>query len=221
MDIYEKIQYLCKENKISVRQLERELQFGNNTIGKWKTSKPSIDKLQLVANYFNKPIDLFNRPGIYLGTDSTLGLSNLICKVAEQSTTDSNNTAHILIADEPEITLHSKAACDLIVYLKNMDEENIEFLVETAQRINPKKKKKIVVVENPNNKKMPPATAMAGINGSMNNSSIIQPFTTVKEAKKYLESLGSSVAAFNGGVDLSDKSIIEMANIIYKDKNKN
>lgn len=221
MDIYEKIQFLCKENKISVRQLERELQFGNNTIGKWKTSKPSIDKLQLVADYFNKPIDYFNRPGIYLGADSPLDLSDLIYKIAEQSAIDLKNTAHILIADEPEITLHSKAACDLLVYLKNMDEENIEFLVETAQRINPKKKKKTLVVENPNNTKIPPSTAVVGVNTSMNSSSVIQPFITVKEAKKYLESLGGSVAAFNGGDDLSDESIIEMANIIYKDKNKN
>ena len=53
MILYEKIQTLCKEHKVSIRKLERDLDFGNNTIGKWKTSTPNADKLQKVADYFN------------------------------------------------------------------------------------------------------------------------------------------------------------------------
>ena len=66
----------------------------------------------------------------------------------------SPNTVCIQLADEPEIHMHSKFAYDLVKMMKDMPEEDLEFLANTAQRISPKPKKpkKVIVVENPANR---------------------------------------------------------------------
>ena len=66
----------------------------------------------------------------------------------------SPNIVCIQLADEPEIHMHSKFAYDLVKMMKDMPEEDLEFLANTAQRISPKSKKpkKVIVVENPANR---------------------------------------------------------------------
>lgn len=51
--IYERIKQLCSERGISVYRVEKDLKFSNCSICKWKTSTPSADKVQKVADYFN------------------------------------------------------------------------------------------------------------------------------------------------------------------------
>lgn len=53
----ENINKLCKENGISISQLERELGFGKGTISRWKSSSPSLDKVIAIADYFNVDMD--------------------------------------------------------------------------------------------------------------------------------------------------------------------
>lgn len=55
--LFDKIRDLCKENKITIAQLERNLMFGNGTIHRWDVSQPSADKLSKVADYFSVSID--------------------------------------------------------------------------------------------------------------------------------------------------------------------
>lgn len=57
MDLYERIKELSTGQKISIRQLEEKLNYGNGTIGRWKKSNPSIDKVQKVADYFHVSVD--------------------------------------------------------------------------------------------------------------------------------------------------------------------
>ncbi|EAD9126963.1 XRE family transcriptional regulator [Listeria monocytogenes] len=57
MDVYEIVKILCKENDISLSELEKKLGLTRNTLYKWKTQSPSIDRLLLVANYFNVSVD--------------------------------------------------------------------------------------------------------------------------------------------------------------------
>lgn len=57
MGLYEKIKELAKEKKVSIRQIEEKLHFGNGTLNRWRTITPSIDKVQKVADYFNVSID--------------------------------------------------------------------------------------------------------------------------------------------------------------------
>lgn len=59
MGYYEITKQLCTKNGIKIAQLEKALEFGNGTIGKWKTSVPKSDKLQKVADYFHVSISAF------------------------------------------------------------------------------------------------------------------------------------------------------------------
>lgn len=57
MGLYEKIKMLTNEKKMSIRQLEEKMDYGNGTIRRWENSKPSIDKVEKVANYFDVSVD--------------------------------------------------------------------------------------------------------------------------------------------------------------------
>ena len=59
VEMFEKIEALCKKENISVAALEGKLGFGKCTILKWKTSNPTVDKLKKVADYFGVTIDYF------------------------------------------------------------------------------------------------------------------------------------------------------------------
>lgn len=45
----DRIRNLCREKGTSITKLEQALGFGNGTIGKWKVSEPSHERLELVA----------------------------------------------------------------------------------------------------------------------------------------------------------------------------
>lgn len=57
MDLYEKIKELAIQKHISIRQLEEKLGFANATLRRWDKNKPSIDKIQAVAKFFNVSVD--------------------------------------------------------------------------------------------------------------------------------------------------------------------
>ena len=57
MNLYEKIKELAAQKKISIKQLEEHLGYGNGVIGRWKNSNPGIDKIQAVAKFFNVSVD--------------------------------------------------------------------------------------------------------------------------------------------------------------------
>lgn len=57
MDIYEKIQYLAKNQGLSVRELGNKLNIGPTTLYKWKSQTPKSDILIKVADYFNVSTD--------------------------------------------------------------------------------------------------------------------------------------------------------------------
>lgn len=52
MGLVENIRLLCKETGTSIPKLENYFGWGHGAIYKWDTNKPSIDKLQKVADYF-------------------------------------------------------------------------------------------------------------------------------------------------------------------------
>ena len=57
MTVYERIESLRKERKISQGNLEKELGFSNGSISKWKTSMPKPERLQKIADYFGVSVD--------------------------------------------------------------------------------------------------------------------------------------------------------------------
>lgn len=57
MTVFERIESLRKSRKISQGRLEKELGFSNGSISKWKTSMPTPERLQKIADYFGVTID--------------------------------------------------------------------------------------------------------------------------------------------------------------------
>ena len=51
------IKELCKSKKMSLRDLEKELQFGYRTVEQWDTHSPSVKKVLKVAEYFGVTIE--------------------------------------------------------------------------------------------------------------------------------------------------------------------
>lgn len=71
MTIYQRIKELANEKNISIRELEKQLNFANGAVNKWNSKAPS-DKLEKVANYFN------------VSTDYLLGRTNIKDKVSDR-----------------------------------------------------------------------------------------------------------------------------------------
>jgi hypothetical protein len=65
------INTLCKQNSITVTELERILEFGNGTIHKWDKGKPAIDKVIKVAEYFSVGVDDLIHPERRLSIDAS------------------------------------------------------------------------------------------------------------------------------------------------------
>lgn len=55
--LFEKVNALCKNRKITIAKLERECDMGNGTVRGWKASSPSVENLKKVADYFNITVD--------------------------------------------------------------------------------------------------------------------------------------------------------------------
>ena len=55
--MYDRIKLLCKKHRIYVKDLEAVLGFGVNTMNKWDSISPSIDKVIKVADYFGVSLD--------------------------------------------------------------------------------------------------------------------------------------------------------------------
>lgn len=48
----DRIKALCKQKKISIRQLEIAVGVGNVNIARWDTQRPRVDQVYNVAQYF-------------------------------------------------------------------------------------------------------------------------------------------------------------------------
>ena len=59
MKIYDRIKELCKEKGITITGLEKELGFARGSLSKIDKNRPSIDRIQKLSNYFNKPVNYF------------------------------------------------------------------------------------------------------------------------------------------------------------------
>ena len=55
--LYMKIRFLCKQNGISVSELEKRVGLGNATIRGWATCSPSVENLKKVTDFFNCTLD--------------------------------------------------------------------------------------------------------------------------------------------------------------------
>lgn len=78
--LYDRIQKLCEERKISIARLESDCGFSNSTIKKWKTtSTPGVDKIKAIAQYFDVTVDyLLGMTEITASADKICGDPDII-----------------------------------------------------------------------------------------------------------------------------------------------
>ena len=61
--LFDRVSDLCKSNNITIWKLEKELNFANASVSRWKKAYPSADRLSKVADYFGVSVDyLLGRP---------------------------------------------------------------------------------------------------------------------------------------------------------------
>ena len=57
MGIYDNIKHLCKEQGITVKQMEEALDITRSSVCRWNNNPPTLNSIIKVANYFNVSID--------------------------------------------------------------------------------------------------------------------------------------------------------------------
>lgn len=57
MDIYTRIAEMARDRGLSLAKVERDIDLGNGTIGKWRTMSPKVETVAKVAEYFGVTID--------------------------------------------------------------------------------------------------------------------------------------------------------------------
>ncbi len=135
---YETIKKLCKDKGVSVTGAEKELGFARGSLCKVNTNKPSIEKVQKLANYFDVSVE-------YLMTGEKLNNIQLTTK-------DERDIAKDLDALMDKI----KTGEDSPLYFNGdeVDEESMELLrdaigmslrhlkIVNKEKYNPRKNKK-------------------------------------------------------------------------------
>ena len=53
--LYNNVKKICEEKKVSISQLERDLEFPRSSVCKWNENEPGVTKVQKVADYLNVP----------------------------------------------------------------------------------------------------------------------------------------------------------------------
>ncbi|MEJ9111508.1 helix-turn-helix domain-containing protein [Bacillus paramobilis] len=57
MTLFDRVKELAEEQKLSIAELEEKLGWSTNVLYKLKTQKPSIERVEKLANHFNVSID--------------------------------------------------------------------------------------------------------------------------------------------------------------------
>ena len=92
MTFYERIESLRKNRGISQGALEKELGFSNGSVSKWRTSMPTPERLQKLAEFFHVSVD-------YLVTGA-----------------DTTGTHHYLLDEDTAETAHKMYQNDKILF---------------------------------------------------------------------------------------------------------
>ncbi|EPI07675.1 DNA-binding helix-turn-helix protein [Enterococcus faecalis RP2S-4] len=117
MITFDRVKSLADNNNISIVELEKKLGFSKNSLYSWKKNKPSIDKLNIVADYFG------------VTTDYLLGRTD----TPQFTRKDERDIQHML--DDMINGLSDKNS---LAYMKNggeeLDEEAAELLRDSLER---------------------------------------------------------------------------------------
>lgn len=76
MGLYEQIRDIAKSKGYSINKLEQELGFARSSINKFNKSKPSIEKLQLIADLLGVTVDFLASGKDALYSENELNLKD-------------------------------------------------------------------------------------------------------------------------------------------------
>ena len=86
---YETIKKLCKEKGVTVTKVEKDLGFAKGSLCKLNTNKPSLEKVQKLADYFGVSVNFFtgsdgnSNTGTYYHDNETAQMAQEIFKNKE------------------------------------------------------------------------------------------------------------------------------------------
>jgi transcriptional regulator with XRE-family HTH domain len=88
--VYDITKTLCDNKNITIAKLERDLNFSEGSISKWKITTPSANKILAVAEYFNVSVDyMVGRISIQQTANDILNDENIIAiQVAREHMTN-------------------------------------------------------------------------------------------------------------------------------------
>lgn len=102
----DRIKQLANDHSMSIAELERKLNFANGSISKWDKQSPSMDRITLVADYFDVTTDYLigrNQTPKDATEKETKELKNII-----------NNEAGLTYSEE-SVTPEDRAAIDSMI----------------------------------------------------------------------------------------------------------
>ena len=59
LQIYDNVKEACKENGVTISELEEEIGFPRGSIYKWNKHLPNVEKLKSVSKRLGKPMEYF------------------------------------------------------------------------------------------------------------------------------------------------------------------
>jgi len=93
MSTFNMVKRLADKQKISLAELARQLDMGENSLYKWKTQNPTVDKLQKVADYFNVSTDYLLERGVSNNNDDGEPDIRIIQRAAKDMTPEQRKKA--------------------------------------------------------------------------------------------------------------------------------
>ncbi|MBC1964683.1 helix-turn-helix transcriptional regulator [Listeria welshimeri] len=124
MTIVDRVKSLCQKHDMSLNDLENELNFGKNSIYRWKERNPSIDKVDKVADYFKVSTDFL------LGRSPDLSIVETIAAHIDPKATEKELQEIINFIEEKQKQHQKEETIDLVKIASKYDEDIAKFVKE-------------------------------------------------------------------------------------------
>lgn len=132
MNTVEKIKKICKDRRIPISRLEKDLEFANGYISQLKKGTVPHDRLVKICKYLNLPTTYFDDEE----TASLLERLDLFSGGGMRIENPPHSfSVHYEI--EPEVHMHSKTAYELVKEIAKMKDTDVSLLLDMAKRLNP------------------------------------------------------------------------------------
>ena len=193
MNSVERVKAICKERRIPISKLERDLGYSNAYISQLRKGTFPDDRLKEIAQYLNVSID-------YLMTGSEIEPNeaklkpgvNIVKQNGDVQTFDFNSIIYSIMESVSEMPQEQQEMVNNMVGGNSRPQKTT--YETTSQNKEPSTKK--------------------------NSTNIIEGyFTNVEDALTYIQEEAGMVASFNGQIE-KPEVIIQMANAMFMNRNK-